>query len=379
MINKQYICDNGDLVEENKTTIVERSETYSVKGEPVRVRAKVRICPTCGKDISDEVLDDVALQSAYDVYRRKHNIIFPAEIRALRELYGISQRGLGTVLDWGPITIHRYETGSLPDESHNQVLRFLQDPYNMAKIINANPGAFDDQTYLKISERLVGILTEKAPAKVAEVLGQSSQKKASIFTGFVDFQPEMLMEMIMFFAHRAGGVLKTKLNKLLWYADFVHYKHHTLSISGAAYSHHRYGPVPQNYESFLTALCASDALLVDEIDLGVNADGEVMMGILLSPARDPQLADFGSTAKRVLEDVHAYFAPMGSKKISNLSHKEDGYIATSYKQLISYEYADKIKVDPVAIRQSTRSKTRTPKGRLRTDEIAAALDRQRKR
>lgn len=378
MNNKQYICDNGDVVEANKTKVVERSEIYNVKGEPVTVLANVRVCPICGKDISDEVLDNAALQSAFDVYRRKHNIIFPAEIRALRELYGISQRGLGTVLDWGPITIHRYEAGSLPDESHNQVLRFLQDPYNMAKILVANPEALDEQTYGKVCERLRAVLSEKAPAKVAEVLGQSSQyKKASVYTGFVSFQPETLMEMMVFFAHEAGGVLKTKLNKLLWYADFVHYKHHTLSISGAIYSHYQYGPVPQNYESFLNALYANDALIIEERTLGTNKQGEPMVGLWLSATREPKLRDISRTATVVLEGVHKYFANIGSKRISDLSHKEEGYLATTYKQPISYKYADLLKVDPIAKpRRVPRTRGRKPAELSpdRMEALKAALD-----
>lgn len=358
MKDKKYICDTCYLIEESKTRIVERPETYEVKGEPITVLARVRVCGACNQEVSDETLDDATLQAAYDVYRRKHKIIFPSEIRAMRDLYGLSQRGLGAVLDWGPITIHRYETGSLPDESHNQVLRFVQDPYNMAKIIRDNPGAFDRETYRKIINRLFAILSDNAPKKVAEVLGQSCQRKASVFTGFLDFQPETLMEMMVFFAHKAGGVLKTKLNKLLWYADFVHYKHNTLSISGAAYCHFQYGPVPENYESFLNALCANDALVIDEMDLGKTKDGEVMVGQWLIATREPQLIDLSLSASKVLDEVHNYFAPMGSKKISNLSHKEEGYLETKYKQLISYEYADRLKVDPIAKpRKSPRGKT----------------------
>lgn len=375
----KYVCDNCNAIDATNTRVEERMETYNVKGESITIPARVRVCNTCGKDVFDEALDDQTLQSAYDVYRRNHKIISPAEIRALREMYGLSQRGLGVLLDWGPITIHRYEAGSLPDESHNQVLRLMQDPFNMAHLFLENKEVFDKQTYTKILDRLLVILSEKAPAKVAEVLGQSSsQRKPSIYTGFVKFQPETLMEMMVFFAHKAGGVLKTKLNKLLWYADFVHYKHNTLSISGATYSHYPYGPVPQNYESFLTALYSNDSLVIEERDLGTNKEGEAMVGIWLSTNREPQLRDLPQTAMIVLEEIHEYFVNIGSKKISALSHKEDGYIATTYKQPISYSYADVLKVDPVAHpRKSARKRSvpgRKPKP-IDVELLKAALSR----
>ena len=366
----KYVCDNCDEIDETKTRVEERRETYDVKGEPVTVLAKVRVCQQCKEGIFDETLDDQNVQAAYDIYRRTHKIISPAEIRALREKYGLSQRGLGAVLEWGPITIHRYETGSLPDEAHNQVLRLLQDPFNMAQLIKDNPDAFEAEPYAKILDRLGAILSEHAPVKVAEVLGQGSRHKASIFTGFLDFQPEILMEMIVFFAHQSVGVLKTKLNKLLWYADFAHYKHHVVSISGAAYSHHQYGPVPQNYEAFVTALIANGALNLEETELGTNKQGEVMIGHLLSATRSPRLSDLDKTATETLKKVHQHFAPMGSKRISDLSHKEEGYIATQNRELISYTYADVLKVDPLTVPKKKRQVTKrkpTKKRRARFD------------
>lgn len=391
--HKKYICEKCGLVDESMTRVVDRPETYDVKGESIPVIAKVRVCKSCGEEISDELLDDVTLQTVYDVYRSKHKIIFPAEIRALRETYGLSQRGLGALLGWGPITIHRYESGSLPDESHNQVLRLLQDPFNVARVFVENKDALDKTTYNKIFNRLNTILSEKAPSKVAEVLSQGSYlmqgpplKKASIYTGFRSFQPEILMEMMMFFAAKAGGVLKTKLNKLLWYADFVHYKHYTLSISGATYRHLQYGPVPENYESFLSALYSTDALTIEERELGTNKEGEPMVGIWLFATREPKLSDIARSGIRVLEEVQVYFQNIGSKRISDLSHTEEGYIATKHKEAISYAYADVLKVDPVSKPRSvsqTKAKTavRTPSklSSQRSGALKASSSRARKR
>ena len=83
------------------------------------------------------------------------------------------------------IPIGARETGSLPDEAHNQVLRLLHDPFNMAQLIKANPDAFEAEPYAKILDRLRTILSEHAPAKVAEVLGQGNRHKAVAFT-FLD-------------------------------------------------------------------------------------------------------------------------------------------------------------------------------------------------
>ena len=54
--------------------------------------------------------------------------------------------------------------------------------------------------------------------------------------------------MVLFFAHKSAGLLKTKLMKLLNYSDMIFYKENGLSISGLKYAHLPYGPVPDKWE-----------------------------------------------------------------------------------------------------------------------------------
>jgi hypothetical protein len=179
-----------------------------------------------------------------------------------------------------------------------------------------------------------------------QVLTQSaSPKKIDIFTGFRKFKPEALMEMMVFFASKPAGVLKTKLNKLLWYSDFLHYRHHSLSISGATYVHLQYGPVPDSYTVYLSTLCEGGALNIHEVDFGLDRGGEPITGEKLVSARPPRTDALPATAFPVLEAVYSYFARVGSSGITKISHEEIGYTATSPGEPISYEYADKLNVD----------------------------------
>ena len=50
-------------------------------------------------------------------------------------MYGLTQRSLSILLGMGEITIHRYESGSIPDEAHNQLLIMMQNPWNMKQIL----------------------------------------------------------------------------------------------------------------------------------------------------------------------------------------------------------------------------------------------------
>jgi putative zinc finger/helix-turn-helix YgiT family protein len=339
-----FVCETCGPV--TKTRVERRAESYTVKGEGTTIQANVRVCAKCNRGVYDRALDDENLRVAYDAYRRNHYIISAAEIRSMREGYGLSQRSLGALLGWGEVTIHRYEGGSLPDDAHSQVLRFIQDPFNLERMMKMYGHRLHQAARARLIERLAARLDEEVPEKVAQVVVRSDKpKEAGIFTGLKDFSPRALMEMMVFYAAKPGGVLKTKLNKLLWYADFTHYRLHGASISGATYVHLLYGPVPDNYGSYLAALCDNETLVSDEIDFGPDAAGEHMVGERLAATREPRADAIPPSAYAVLEAVHRRFRRTGSKEITRLSHEEVGYTATAHKERISYEYAAQLKVE----------------------------------
>lgn len=341
--NETFVCEKCGPV--SKTRVERRAETYPVKGEGTTITANVRVCSRCGKGVHDEALDSENIRTAYDLYRQNHHIISPSEIRAMRENYGLSQRSLGALLGWGEVTIHRYENGSLPDDAHSQVLRFIQDPFNMERMVKMYGHRLHQAARRRLNERLAERLNEEAPEKVVQVLTQSTDPGANIFTGHKEFSPQALMEMMVFYAAKPAGMLKTKLNKLLWYADFTHYRLYGVSISGATYVHLPYGPVPDNYGTYLASLCDTETLVLDEIDFGPDTAGEHMIGEKLIATRDPRIDVFPLSAYAVLEATYRRFRHTGSKEISRLSHEEVGYTETKHMEPISYQYAGKLKVE----------------------------------
>jgi putative zinc finger/helix-turn-helix YgiT family protein len=295
----------------------------------------------CGEDLYDKELDGENLRVAYDLYRQKHNVLTPAEIREMREGYDLSQRGLGTLLGWGEITIHRYENGNIPDEAHNQMLTLIRDPFVMERILENSGQRLHAAARQRLGKRLREKLSQRVPEKVIQVLEQStSGRKPDIFTGFREFSSEALMEMMVFFAAKPLGVLKTKLNKLIWYSDFLHFRRYSVSMSGAPYVHLPFGPVPNQYGLYLSSLNAIGTLNCTEMDFGDDIIGEN-----LEATRSFESEALPETAGRVLEAVHRRFMQMSSREISRVSHEEDGYKNTQPGEFISYEYAEMLKID----------------------------------
>ena len=136
MIEYCDICEK-----EVKTQIITRQETYNVRGEEITVNAQVLVCAECGEELFNEELDSVTLIDAYNEYRRRHKLLFPKEIKKIREQYGLSQSGFAKLLNWEDRTISRYENGAVQDQEHNSMLLFLKKPENRKSYLAKNKGS----------------------------------------------------------------------------------------------------------------------------------------------------------------------------------------------------------------------------------------------
>ena len=142
---KIRFCPNCDSVVE--TTVREATETYPVKGEDISVQAHVRYCDCCGVNLWDKKLDAQNLLYAYAEYRRRHNMMQPSEIRALREKYHLSQTAFARVLGLDDNAIARYENGSIADAASNHLMELVRQPGNFVALLEKNKEKISAQDY----------------------------------------------------------------------------------------------------------------------------------------------------------------------------------------------------------------------------------------
>ena len=158
-----FYCEKCDTTLDEQETFVEtRAQHGCVRGEDIAVEMPVRICKVCGSILNDNALDNALIIATYDVYRERHNIIFPAEIIALREKYGLSQKNLALLLGLGEITVHRYEGGSLADVAPSKLLRLMNNPANMRQMLDESGAVLSDKLRAKLEARLTEL---GAPAR----------------------------------------------------------------------------------------------------------------------------------------------------------------------------------------------------------------------
>lgn len=318
---------------EVETKIITRRESFNVCGEDIEVDAQVMVCAECGEELFNEELDSATLINTYNEYRRRHKLLLPEEIRKIREQYGLSQRSFAKLLNWGDKTIRRYENGAVQDRAHNSLLLFLREPENMRTYLTENEVALDEKQVAKLLDT-VDKLEEDTDFRVGRrYFDLFFSRIPCEENGFKGFDYEKLCAMVLFFAHKSAGVLKTKLMKLLNYSDMIFYKENGISISGLKYAHLPYGPVPDNFDMILGKMAADHIAHIE-----VSYDGAYEYHQVV-PECDVPEGVLSDEEIEVLTRIYEKFKNFGSAEISNYSHKETGYKATKTGQIISYAYA----------------------------------------
>lgn len=318
------------------TKVITKKESYEVCGEQIEVDAQVLVCAECGEELFNEELDNATLVAAYNKYRRRHKLLFPEEIKKIREQYGLSQRGFAKLLNWGDKTIFRYENSSIQDRAHNSILLFLKEPENMRTYLMENEVSLSDKQKNKLLETVDRLQQDNECQ--SDFIDLFFSKTPCIENGFKGFDYEKLCAMVLFFASK-GELLKTKLMKLLNYSDMIFYKENGISMSGLKYVHFPYDPVPENFDILFGKMSADHIVHIEVVYDNEYEKHQVV------PECDIKEGVLSSGEIDVLERIYEKFKDFGSVEISNYSHKEKGYNSTKQGEIISYAYAKNIQLN----------------------------------
>jgi len=331
MAYKNGYCPTCDAERELEIKVVE--QTFPVRGEPIKVEAEVAFCTVCGEEVFDRELDFSALERAYAKYRWLKDIPAPAEIIALRKKYGLGQRALAKLLGWSPATVYRYEKGAIPVPAHAEMLKRLADPEEMEKLLEKRADRLTPREYARVKEK-IKFLSENEQRPIALSLIEKWAKHLSVGleSGFRRFNFEKLLNMILFFAGKRG-LSKISLMKHLWYADFLHFKTHSVSISGARYAALPYGPALEQWDLCLKAATETGSVSIEPVFIG-DWEAEVVKA-----EADFDRNVFSPEELATLEEVAIRLSGFNAEALSKMSHNEDAWRLTPKNKIISYEYA----------------------------------------
>ena len=143
-----------------------------------------------------------------------------------------------------------------------------------------------------------------------------------------------LDELIIYISEKSAddpNYGSTKLNKILFAADFYHYGYYGKSISRVEYQHIQNGPAPVAMKPALGQLQAQGRIDVIEKDHhGYNQKRIVAKDV-------PDLSSFTSEEIEFVDEFIEKFKPYNGTELSNWTHELLPWLLTSHKERIPYE------------------------------------------
>ncbi len=298
-------------------------------------------CEESGEQYTTTSLDEVNLNQLYNQYRDKFNIPFPDEIITIRQKYGISASKMAEILGFGTNSYRQYEAGEMPSVSNARLIQMISDPKKFIDLVHLCD-TIDEKTKSKYSQKANQMIEERIQNRFSfdfkdYLLGNHL---ADIYSGYRQPNFEKFTEMVVYFSDYLKPY-KTKMNKLLFYADFLMFKQSCFSISGVRYHAINMGPVPHNFQSIFEYLANNN-----EIDIYYQefSDGGVGEQFKAKPNRPFNPSLFSEIELNVLERIAATFKTTSTNEIIELSHLEKAWKENEEaKRVISYEYAFELK------------------------------------
>lgn len=344
-MNKDYLINmiESDCPICNKVHSLEMRKRFTqglVKGEVVDYEEIYYLCPLSDEEENEFVpagIMDENLLRARDAYRTQKGLLTSKEIAEIRDFYGLTQSDFSAMLGWGDVTVTRYESKTIQDETYDNIMRMTyENPMFALESLDKHKDRFAAEKYKKIRKNII--------VKIEE-LGNLYLKKQEISSLYVNYQDESefngykqldinkLASVIGYFSHFVNNLYKVKLMKLLWYADSLHFRRHGKSMTGLVYKHMPYGALPIAFDEiiYLPTVKVIEEILYDDI------------GYKIVPNKEVNVSDFSLEELAVLETVTSTFKNYKSREIVNYMHEEKAYTDTEAYQIIPYSLAKELK------------------------------------
>ena len=261
--------------------------------------------------------DGVWLGQVTNQYREKHGIPYQDEIIALRERYGLSAAKMSVVLGFGANQYRLYEEGEVPSESNGKMIRSAMNPKVFLDLVKSSRHQLTDREYAKITARVEEVIAQSEQwhdeVFVAERLFKSGR---GLVNGFAPQSTSRLKNLLLYVLWQMGETFQTKMNKVLFYIDFLSYRERGMAISGLAYNAIEFGPVPQRWDRVYSAF--------DEVEEQLRlVQGQECMS--LKAGAEADMSGFSPDEMAVIDTVCGKLRDLTSRAVSKLSHEETAW------------------------------------------------------
>lgn len=329
------ICDKFHTVEKRA-----RITQGFVKNEVISYEEIYFVCTDCADSDENEFVPssilDANLLNARNAYRIHKGLLTSIEIALIRKDYGLTQSEFSALFGWGDVTITRYETKQIQDETYDRIIRMAKEnPQFVRESLLQHRERFTPERFseikqavdVKIGEIGVSFLRHKA------IMAQYAEfDEPSDMNGNQELNLEKVGTMMSYFANAFHCVYKVKMMKLLWFADALCYSKTGKAMSGLVYQHAPYGALP---------IASKEIIYLPDISVVEEEDDDHTRYRIQSVHLN--LDTLTETEQAILSEVFLRFKNTQTIDLVELMHKEDAYTQTVMKENISFALCKKLR------------------------------------
>lgn len=325
--------------ESTDVTLKIEPKTVKFRGEEFTIQHNYYVDNETNEIFTTSEIDELNVTQVHNKYRSKYGIPFVEEIIDIREQYGLSAAKMSELLGFGPNGYKNYENGEIPSIPHGRYIQLIKNPKEFKKLIELNKNEFEPQVLEKINQKVTSTLPEKNQMDFFEEIFLFNNLIQDEYNGYKKPSLEKVGYLTCYFA-KTLNPFKTKMNKLLFYCDFLHFSRTGFGISGLNYIAITHGPVPNKYGSIYSSLFDKGF-----IDIKMEVFGDGVEGEKLScKKQDVELDKFSESEAAVIEEVISSLGGKKTKDVVEISHEEFAWLDNYQdKKLISYEYGFSLK------------------------------------
>jgi uncharacterized phage-associated protein len=288
-------------------------EEHEFRKEHFSVHVRYYVCEDTGQRFTTTEQDELLFNELYSQYRVNHGIPFPEEIKSIRLHYGLNYQQITKILGFGVNQYAQYEKGQIPSESNGKLLSAIMNQQFMIHLLEDSRTEFTKDEYAKVLQSVTASAYKPENEAQKQLIYRNISR--SIYNGFGQLNVSKVTEMVKFFISKEGWIFPTRLNKEMFYADFLHYKLHGQSISGLQYQAIQYGPVPVHYDTIYDN--------IDGINKKIVLAHDMESTRLSCSSYDDRV--FNEQEHKTLSDVWAKIQPLKTQDLIKLSHNENAW------------------------------------------------------
>lgn len=162
--------------------------------------------------------------------------------------------------------------------------------------------------------------------KISNILGVSFEELESGKSA----NYEKYKQMILAFLRTGGKIPKTKLAKLLYFADFSWFYSHLESMSGMQYRKIQYGPVPDAYFRIIDEMFDGGQIQITQTE-----DGAMLISQTRSGAKT-SLSMVNKEEEKLIKKIEEKWKGKKTAEIVNFTHKQFPYLFARENEIVSY-------------------------------------------